>query len=89
MPPIEFYTKNYCKANNIEYVTENEAIIEYLKKLDLTEYIGKHDPQKIVVMGDSAYDDIRIDKLFGYNRMVSKQNDWNIESDILLDIFDM
>jgi hypothetical protein len=47
---------NYCKENNIEYVTENEAIIEYLKNLDLTEYIGKHDPQKIVVMGDSAYD---------------------------------
>jgi hypothetical protein len=63
MPPIEFYTKNYCKENNIEYVTENEAIIEYLKNLDLTEYIGKHDPQKIVVMGDSAYDDKRIENI--------------------------
>ena len=63
MPPIEYYTKNYCKENNMEYVTENEAIIEYLKKLDLTEYIGKHDPKKIVVMGDSAYDDKRIENI--------------------------
>jgi hypothetical protein len=52
LPPIEFHTKKYCKDNNIEYVTENEAIIEYLKKLNLNEYIGRHDPKKIVVMGD-------------------------------------
>ena len=66
LPPIEFYTKKYCKDNNIEYVTENEAIIEYLKKLNLNEYICRHDPKKIVVMGDSAYGDKRIENIIKY-----------------------
>jgi hypothetical protein len=63
LPPIEFHTKKYCKDNNIDYVTENEAIIDYLKSLNLYEYIGRHDPKKNVVMGDSAYDDKRIENI--------------------------
>ena len=58
---MKICAKKYCKDNKIEYVTENEAIIDYLKNLNLYEYIGRHDPKKNVVMGDSAYDDKRIE----------------------------
>ncbi len=62
LPPIAFYTKKYCKRNGIEYQTENTQVAQYLSQLSLEEYIGAHDPEKVVVLADSGYDDQKIQK---------------------------
>ncbi|MCP4108828.1 MAG: transposase, partial [Desulfobacteraceae bacterium] len=56
LPPIPFHTKKYCRKNKIEYRTEHELIVEYLTELNLTEYIGPHRNDDVVVLGDSGYD---------------------------------
>ncbi|MCP4351206.1 MAG: transposase [Desulfobacterales bacterium] len=56
LPPIPFHTKKYCRKNKIEYRTEHERIVEYLTELNLTDYIGHHRNDEVVVLGDSGYD---------------------------------
>lgn len=63
LPPIAFYTKSYCRKHKIRYRTEHENIIEYLRSLDLNEYIGPHDPKHVIVLADSGYDDKDIECL--------------------------
>jgi hypothetical protein len=62
LPPIDFYTRKYCKQNKIKYQTENTRVAEYLSQLSLEEYIGPYDPEKVVVLADSGYDDQKIQK---------------------------
>ena len=62
LPPIPFYTHKYCRENNLKYKTEHELVIEYINNLKLEDYIGKHDPGKVVVLADSGYDDNEIEK---------------------------
>jgi Transposase DDE domain len=61
LPPIPYYTKNYCRKNGIPYKTEHELVIEYLNALTLDEYIGHHTPEQVVVIADSGYDDHEIE----------------------------
>jgi hypothetical protein len=56
LPPIAFYTKAYCRKHNLKYQTEHEKVVEYLKHLNLKDYIGAHDPNQVVVLADSGYD---------------------------------
>jgi hypothetical protein len=56
LPPIAFYTKAYCRKHNLKYQTEHEKVVEYLKNLNLKDYIGSHDPNHVVVLADSGYD---------------------------------
>jgi len=70
LPPIPYYSKKYCRENNLEYRTENELVIEYINNLNLNDYIGRHKPSDIVVLADSGYDDKRIE-----NAIVTKK--WN------------
>ncbi len=63
LPPIDFYTRKYCKQNKIKYQTENTRVVEYLSQLSLEEYIGPYDPEKVVVLADSGYDDQKIQKV--------------------------
>ena len=56
LPPIPFYTKAYCTANNIEYKTEPVRVRELLSKLDLSKYVGEHESREVVVLLDSGYD---------------------------------
>jgi hypothetical protein len=60
--PIAFYTKRYCRKHKLAYQTEHQRIVEYLENLDLDQYIGSHDPKKVLVLGDSGYDDKKIEK---------------------------
>ena len=62
LTPIPFYSKNYCKKNKLTYQTENDRIVEYIEKLDLKEYIGRHNPHEIVVLADGGYDVKKIEK---------------------------
>lgn len=63
LPPIPFYTKKYCRQNGLKYQTENTRVAEYLRQLSLEEYIGSHEPEKVVVLADSGYDDHKIQKI--------------------------
>jgi hypothetical protein len=62
LPPIGFYTKAYCRKHNLKYQSEHQKVIEYLKKLELKDYIGAYDPKQVVVLTDSGYDDKDIEK---------------------------
>lgn len=62
LPPIPFYTKTYCRDHGEPYLTEHERVLEYLKALDLEEYIGPHRSESVVVIADSGYDDKKIEK---------------------------
>jgi len=62
LPPIPFYTRKYCKQKGIKYQTDNTRVAEYLCQLSLEEYIGPYDPEKVVVLADSGYDDQKIQK---------------------------
>ncbi len=61
LPPIPFHSKSHCRKNRLAYKTENLRVTEYLSGLDLREYVGPHDPGKVVVLADSAYDDKKIE----------------------------
>jgi len=56
LPPIPFYSKSYCRKMKLKYKTEHERIVEYLKKLNLDDYIGPHMSQDVIVLADSGYD---------------------------------
>jgi hypothetical protein len=62
LAPIEFYTKSYCRKHKLPYRTEHQRVVEYLADLDLEQYIGPHDPKQVLVLGDSGYDDKKIEK---------------------------
>jgi hypothetical protein len=63
LPPIAFYSRKYCWEKKIEHRTEHERVIDYLKALDLSQYIEGYRPQDVVVLADSGYDDHRIEKV--------------------------
>jgi hypothetical protein len=60
LPPIPFYSKNYCKVLGIKYATEHERLVKYLKTLELELYLGPHCSTDVVVLTDSGYDDKKI-----------------------------
>lgn len=61
LPPIAFYTKAYCRKNSLEYRTEHENVVDYIKSINLKDYFGPHDPKKVVVLADSGYDSKEIE----------------------------
>ena len=61
LPPIAFYSKNYCRKYQLQYRTENDLVVEYIDHLNLHDYIGNHKPEHIVVLADSGYDDRKIE----------------------------
>lgn len=56
LPPIPFLSRKECKRRGVEYRTEHEALTDYLESLQLSKWIGFHDPSEIVVITDSGYD---------------------------------
>jgi len=63
LPPIAFLSRKYCRENGLEYKTEHKRVVEYLKALDLRDYIEGYKPGEVVVLADSGYDDKRIEKV--------------------------
>jgi len=61
LPPIAFYSKNYCKENDIDYQTEPDLLVEYINSLKLEDYIGQYNPKEILVLADSGYDAHKIE----------------------------
>lgn len=65
LPPIPFHSKKYCRKNGIQYKTEHDLVVNYIVDLNLEDYIGHHNPEKVVVLADSGYDDKKIENAIG------------------------
>jgi hypothetical protein len=70
LPPIGFYSKSYCRKHHLKYQTEHQKVVDYLKTLDLKDYIGAHDPKQVVVLADSGYDNKDIEKAIERKRWI-------------------
>jgi hypothetical protein len=51
----------YCRDHDLTYQTEHDLVIDYLRQLDLGDYIGSYDPRDVVVLTDSGYDNKKIE----------------------------
>jgi hypothetical protein len=60
MAPIPFYTKKYCREHQLDYRTEDEAVVEYIRSINLEDYVGPHQSYQVMVLADSGYDDKHI-----------------------------
>ncbi len=84
LEPIPFYSKNYCKKNNIKYKTEHDRLIEYIEKLDLNEYFDQYDPNEVVVLGDSGYDNKKIENIIakkGWKYVIALKKTRSVKSE--------
>ena len=61
LPPIPFYSKQYCRDHGRDYLTEHERVVDYIADLNLEDYIGSHDPHDVLVLADSGYDNKKIE----------------------------
>src|SRR5437879_13829246 len=74
LKPIPFYSKRYCQAHALEYQSEHERVVAYLRTLDLEDYIGAYDRREVLVLSDSGYDKIKIEKVIadkGWNFIIA------------------
>src|SRR5438128_6674165 len=60
--PIPFYSKRDCQTHNLNYQSEHERVVEYLRALVLEDSIGSYDRREVLVLADSGYDDKKIEK---------------------------
>lgn len=83
LKPIPFYTKAYCRKHKLTYRTEHQRIVEYLADLDLAQYFCRYDPKKVVVLGDSGYDDKKIEKTIadkGWTYLIALKNKRSVKT---------
>jgi hypothetical protein len=66
--PIPFYRQCYCRDHDLEYQTEHDLVIDYLRQLDLVDYLGSYDPRDVVVFTDSGYDNKKIETAIANKR---------------------
>jgi Transposase DDE domain len=66
LKPIPFYSKRYCQAHALEYHSEHERVVAYLRTLDLEDYIGVYDRREVLVLADSGYDDKKIEQAIAH-----------------------
>lgn len=59
--PIPYYSKSYCRQQALQYQTEHELVVDYLRNLHLEDYVGSYDPRDVIVLADSGYDDKKIE----------------------------
>lgn len=62
LPPIPFQTKKYCQQNGITYKTEPNKIISYLKSTPIISWLTGINPQEIVFIMDSGYDNKKLQR---------------------------
>lgn len=60
LPPIPFYSKNECKRRKIEYRTEHEVLLDYLKNLNIERFLGEISNEEVVVLTDAGYDNKKL-----------------------------
>ena len=84
--PIPFYSQRYCRDRKLEYRTEHDLVIDYLRQLDLVDYIGSYDPRDVVVLTDSGYDNKKIETAIankGWNFIIALGTTRSVKSETL------
>jgi len=54
--PMPFSSKRYCQAHDLDYHSEHERVVAYLRTLDLEDSIGSYDRREVLVLADSGSD---------------------------------
>jgi hypothetical protein len=86
LKPIPFYSKRYCQAHNLEYHSEHERVVAYLRALDLEDYIGAYDRREVLVLADSGYDDKKIETTIadkGWHFIIALSKTRSVKSEAL------
>jgi Transposase DDE domain len=86
LPPIPFYSKAYCRAQDLTYQSEHERVVDYLKALELETYLGAYDRREVVVLTDSGYDDKQIEQTLvkkGWNFIIALSKTRSVKSEAL------
>jgi hypothetical protein len=84
--PIPFYSKRYCQAHDLAYHSEHEHVVEYLRTLDLEDYIGAYERREVLVLADSGYDDKKIEKAIAdqrWNFIIALRKTRSVKSEAL------
>jgi hypothetical protein len=84
--PIPFYSKRYCQTHDLTYQSEHEHVVEYLRALDLADYIGAYDRREVLVLADSGYDDKKIENAIankGWNFIMALGTTRSVKSEAL------
>ena len=84
--PIPFYSKRYCQAHDLAYHSEHERVVEYLRTLDLEDYVGSYDRREVLVLADSGYDNKKIEKAIadkGWNFIIALGTTRSVKSEAL------
>lgn len=84
--PIPFYSKRYCQTHALEYQSEHERVVEYLRTLDLEDYIGSYDRREVLVLADSGYDNKKIENAIadkGWNFIIALGKTRSVKSEAL------
>lgn len=61
LPPIPYYSKQYCLEQKLAYQTEHELVVNYLNNLNLEDYLGSYASCDVIVLADSGDDDKKIE----------------------------
>src|SRR5882724_3039832 len=86
LKPIPFYSKRYCQIHNLEYQSEQERVVAYLRTLDLEDYIGAYDQREVLVLADSGYDNKKIENAIankGWNFIIALGKTRSVKSEAL------
>lgn len=62
LPPIPFYTKEYCLKHKKSYLTEADKVAAFIKTVDFKGLLGEHDSSEVVFIMDASYDCKKIQK---------------------------
>ncbi len=84
--PIPFYSKRYCQTHGLKYQSEHERVVEYLRTLDLEDYLGSYDRREVVVLAESGYDNKKIEKAIadkGWNCIIALGTTRSVKSEAL------
>jgi Transposase DDE domain len=86
LKPIPFYSKRYCQAHDLEYQSEHERVVAYLRTLNLEDYIGAYDRREVLVLADSGYDNKKIENAIankGWNFIIALSKTRSVKSEAL------
>jgi len=84
--PIPFYSKRYCQAHALDYHSEHERVVAYLRTLALEDYLGSYDRREVLVLAESGYDNKKIEKAIadnGWNFILALGKTRSVKSEAL------
>jgi hypothetical protein len=83
LPPIKFLTRKECDRRKVPYLTEIDRVVERLKTLELSKYVGSYYPEEVVVLMDGGYDAKKIQNCIlqqGWDFIISLKSSRSVKS---------